>query len=197
VDEPVGSQNAAERSGRGSSQQVGPRCMGRVGQRRSLSLYSCFRSKSAQAVEKRPGKAPSLEIALRSPLYSLPLRRLLIRFPTKVCLGQYKDGGQSNGLPEACGTKRFLETRIFMRTGKRATHHGSELGSIQKPNTFAQTISTGARQSDPICALVSISNKDCLRRLKQKLPRLLRSPLDDGVYQYLGTDRYQSSIDSL
>jgi hypothetical protein len=29
-----------------------------------------------------------------------------------------------------------------MRTGKRATHHGSELGSIQKPNTFAQTIST-------------------------------------------------------
>jgi len=49
---------------------------------------------------------------------------------------------QSNGLPEACGTKRFLETGIFMRTGKRATHHGSELGSIQKPNTFAQTIST-------------------------------------------------------
>lgn len=49
---------------------------------------------------------------------------------------------QSNGLPEVCGTKRFLEIGIFMRTGKRATHHGSELGSIQKPNTFAQTIST-------------------------------------------------------
>lgn len=29
-----------------------------------------------------------------------------------------------------------------MRASKRATHHGSELGSIQKPNIFAQTIST-------------------------------------------------------
>jgi hypothetical protein len=49
---------------------------------------------------------------------------------------------QSNGLPEACGTKRFLETEMFMRTGKCATHHGSEHCSIQKPHTFAQTIST-------------------------------------------------------
>jgi hypothetical protein len=54
---------------------------------------------------------------------------------------------QSNGLPEACGTKRFMETGIFMRTGKRATHHGSEPGSIQKPHTFAQTISTSPQIS--------------------------------------------------
>jgi len=61
------------------------------------------------------------------------------KFPTKVCLGQYEDGGTVKRLAEACGAKLFLEIETFIRTGMRATHHGSEPGCIQKQYTFAHT----------------------------------------------------------
>jgi len=101
--------------------------MGRVGQRRSLSLHSCFRSKLTQAVEKTPGKAPGLEIALRFPLYTLPLRRLLIRFPTKVCLGQYKDGGTVKRLAGSLWYKTVLGNRDFYED--RQARNSSWLGA--------------------------------------------------------------------
>jgi hypothetical protein len=121
--------------------------MGCVGQRRTLSFLYSLRNKLKQAVEKTPRKAPGLEIAPRFPLYTLPLRRQLIifLFSPRSAWDNTRMAEQSNGLPEACGTKRLLKTEMFMRTGMRATHHGSEPSSIQKPHTFAQTISHRSR----------------------------------------------------
>ena len=86
--------------------------MGRIGQRRGLSFHSCLCHQLTRAVEKTPGKAPGLEIAPRFPLYTLPLRRLLTRISTKVCLGQYEDErayGRVRGRPLAEGTRAIAQ----------------------------------------------------------------------------------------
>jgi hypothetical protein len=57
------------------------------------------------------GKPQAWKSLWRFPLYSLPLRRMQIRFPTEVCLGQTRMAEQSNGVSEACGTKRFSGNR--------------------------------------------------------------------------------------
>ncbi len=74
-----------------------------------------------------PGKAPGLQIAMRFPLFTLSLRRLLIRFPTKVCLGQYEDGGTVKRLAGNLWYKTVLGNRDFYED--RQARNSSWLGA--------------------------------------------------------------------
>ena len=78
-------------------------------------------------MEKTPGKAPGLEIAERFPLYPLPLRRLLVRFPTNVCSGQYEDGGTVKRLVGSLWYKTVLGNRDFYED--RQARNSSWLGA--------------------------------------------------------------------
>ena len=101
--------------------------MGCAGQRRGLPFRSCLHNRLIQAMEKTPGQTPGLEIALAISTLLAATTAMQIRFPTKVCLGQYEDGGTVKRRAGSLWYKTVLGNRDFYED--RHARNSSWLGA--------------------------------------------------------------------